>query len=439
MRGDTTSKARPSVCTLGLWHLGTVVSACLAELGYPVVGYDRDAGRTADLNAAKPPLFEPGLAELLARNIEAGRLRFTADLVEAVEATEFILLTYDTPVTEKDEADLTEIFRTVTELAPHLKEGATLVVYSQVPAGSCEEMASLIRGAAPGLDFGVAYVPENLRLGKAIACFMAPDLIVIGADSETSLDKVESLLSVVSAPRVRTNLRTAEMIKHAINAFLATSISFSNEIANLCDEVGADALTLAEALRLDERIGQKLPLQPGLGFSGGTLARDLKALKRLGSRSGVRPHLIDAVLRVNQRQNGVIARKLKKVYGSLAGLEVGVLGLTYKAGTSTLRRSAALEIIRDLVSEGAVVRAHDPKVDRGQVDRQREFRFCDEPYSVAEGSDALVFVTEWPEFHDLDFARIRSLMRRPVLIDARNMFSDRPLAAMGFSYHGIGR
>lgn len=433
------STARPSICTLGLWHLGSVASACLAELGYPVVGYDPDAQRTADLNAARPPLFEPGLAELLAKNIKAGRLRFTADLAEAVQDADFLLLTYDTPVNDEDEVDLTGVLTTVMEMAPHLKKGAMLVVSSQVPVGTCEEMATLIRGAAPGLDCGIAYVPENLRLGKAIACFMKPDLIVIGADSEATLEKVESLLSVLPAPRVRTNLRTAEMIKHAINTFLATSISFGNEIANLCDEVGADALTLAEALRLDERIGPKLPLRPGLGFSGGTLARDLKALKRLAARSGVTPHLIDAVLRVNQQQNGVVARKLKKVYDTLAGLEVGVLGLTYKPGTSTLRRSAALEIIGDLVSQGAVVKAHDPKVDQRQIGPDGGFQLCDDPYSAAQGSDALVFITEWPEFHDLDFPRIRSLMRRPVLIDARNMFSDRPLAAMGFAYHGIGR
>jgi UDPglucose 6-dehydrogenase len=235
------------------------------------------------------------------------------------------------------------------------------------------------------------------------------------------------------------NLRTAEMTKHALNAFLATSISFANEIAGLCDELGADALKVADALRDDSRIGKKAMLSPGLAFSGGTLPRDLKVLMRLGKEYGFETPVINGVWRVNQRQNGVVIRKLEKIYGSVKDLTIGVLGLTYKAGTSTLRRSAALEIIRELNDKGAKIKAYDPKADIEEVLLHREFEFCQNAYEVARGSDALVIITEWPEFKELDFARIKSVMKKPVLIDAKNILDAEQLTGEGFIYAGIGR
>lgn len=229
------------------------------------------------------------------------------------------------------------------------------------------------------------------------------------------------------------------MTKHAINVLLATCISFANEIASLCDEVGADALKVAEALGSDERIGQQLPLKPGLAFAGGTLARDLKILQSLGDRFGSETYLIDGVLKVNEQQNKQVLRKLGKIYGSVKNLTIGVLGLTYKAGTSTLRRSAALEIIKDLVDNGATVRAYDPKADLEEIRAHKEFKFCTNPYEVSKDSDALVIVTDWPEFRELDFDFIKSVMRRPVLIDAKNMLDSESLIAEGFVYSGIGR
>jgi len=427
------------ICVIGIWHLGSVVSACLADMGYSVVGVDKDRERVEKLNSGIPPLYEPGLDRLLKRNIELKRLNFTTNLASAVKGTRYVLITFDTPVDAQDEVDVSEIFITCSALAQHLENNSIVIVSSQVPVGTCDQIRSTIREHNNLIDFDIAYSPENLRLGQAIECFRNPDRIVIGADRNSTLDMVEQLFSVIPAPKLKMSLRSAEMTKHALNTFLATSISFINEIANLCDEVGADAMEVSKGLRTDQRIGKKAPLHPGLGFSGGHLARDLKVLKGLGGKFGYETHLIDGVLKVNEEQTKSVVRKLERILGSLRGLTVGVLGLTYKPDTSILHRSVALEIIGDLVDRGAVVKAHDPKAALEEIQLHKEFRFCKDPYDVAEGSDALVMITEWPEYGQLDFDLLRSKMKRPVLFDAKNMLDDKLLTDKGFKYLGIGR
>ncbi|MDD4924674.1 MAG: nucleotide sugar dehydrogenase, partial [Dehalococcoidales bacterium] len=301
------------------------------------------------------------------------------------------------------------------------------------------KIKSMTRENNPSLDFDVACCPENLRLGKAIAYFKKPDRIVIGADSDVTLDKIEKLFSVIPAPVMRMDLKSAEMTKHALNAFLATSISFGSEIANICDVVGADALKVAMALLLESRIGNGIPLLPGLGFAGGTLARDLKILKKAGKENNYETLLIDSVFTVNQRQNGIVIRKLECIFGSVEGLNIGVLGITYKPGTSTLRRSSSLEIITELVKRGATVKAFDPKADMKEVKQHIEFEFCTDAYAVAENSDALLLITEWTEFKSLDYDRIRKIMKKPIFIDAKNMLDMQQMETLGFSYLGIGR
>ena len=434
MRRDT-----GKVCVVGLWHQGCVVSACLAGLGYLVMGVDKDLKRVKDLNNGVLPIFEPGLKELLIANINSKRLSYTTDLSYGLKDAGYVLIAFDTPVDENDEVDLSEIFATSIDLAKHLEKGSIIIVSSQVPVGTCEQIKSMIKQNNPALDFDIAYSPENMRLGQAIERFKNPDRLVIGADSSATLDKVERFFNVISGPKLRMNLRTAEMTKHVLNAFLATSISFANEMANLCDGLGADALKIAEALKSESRIGSKLPLLPGLGFAGGTLARDLKILKNLGNSFGYETHLINGVLTVNQQQNRLVVRKLQKIYGSLKGLTVGILGLTYKAGTSTLRRSAALEIISDLTHNGAIVKAFDPKASLEEVQEHQEFEFCADPYVVAKGADVIVIVTDWPEFNNLDFDLIKSVMKNPVLIDTRNMLDAEQLITKGFRYFGVGR
>lgn len=427
------------VCVIGIWHLGSVYSACLAELGYTVVGIDKDASVVQSLNEGIPPVFEPELEELMLKKINSGKLKYTTDLRDALNGSKFVLMTVDTPVDENDEVDLSPILDISKELAKYLENDSIIIVSSQVPVGTCDRIKLLIKQINPSLDFNIACSPENLRLGQAIEGFNRPDRIVIGADSAATLDKVEAFWDVIAAPKLRMNLKTAEMSKHVLNAFLATSISFANEIASLCDEVGANALEIAKAIQSDARIGAKLPLLPGLAFGGGTLARDIKILKNLGDGSGCEVPLIDGVLRVNQRQNGIVVRKLQKTYGSIKSLTVGILGLTYKAGTSSLRRSAALDIIRDLTDEGVSVKAYDPKASLEEISGHREFEFCRDAYEVARGSDALVIATDWPEFKNLDFDLIRASMKKPVLIDARNMLDEEQLIEKGFLYTGIGK
>jgi UDPglucose 6-dehydrogenase len=427
------------VCIIGIWHQGAVAAACLADLGYQVVGVDHDKENIHNFNVGKAPLFEPGLDELLSKRVKSGNLSFTTSLAEGLSDTHNILVMFDTPVDENDDIDLSVIFSTAREMAPYILPGSVILVTAQVPVGTCDRIAEIIQQANPKSDFGIAYCPENLRLGQAIERFMHPQLPVIGADHAETLDSVEKLLSVLPVPWTRVNLRTAEMTKHALNAFCAISICFANELGNLCDVVGADGMQIAKVLRLEPRVGPKAMLFPGLGFSGGTLARDMRTLQNLGDRFEVETYMIDGAWQSNQRQNQLVVRNLQKVFGSLVNLKVGVLGLTYKPDTSTLRRSAAIEIIGELVSQGAHVMAYDPKADREELKGHSEFVTCLDAYSTVDGSDALVLITPWPEFKDLDYQRIYTMMKRPVIFDTQNILNGDSLSAMGFSYFGIGR
>ena len=429
------------VCVLGVWHLGAVASACLADLGLQVAGVDDDADRVEELNRGRAPLFEPGLDELLAKGLAAGRLRFASDAAEGVAGADYVIIAYDTPVDERDEVDLSPLFAAARAAATHLKAACTVVVSSQVPVGTCERLAGAIREANPAAEFGIACVPENLRLGQAIQRFVAPDFLVFGAADAGTHERLEELFTGIETPKLRTDLRTAEMTKHAINAYLATSISFINEIANLCDLVGAEGFQVAEALRLDSRTGSGTPLRPGLAFGGGTLARDMKALRAIGLSQGYEASLINGAIRVNELQNGTVLARLKSVCKTLRGLTIGVLGLTYKPDTSTIRRSPAVEIIQALSAEGAAVKAYDPKADQAEVRPYNHlFARYDDAYAVADGSQVLILTTGWPQFKDLDFRRIRDLMWTPrLLLDAQNMLDADEMSRLGFLYQGIGR
>ncbi len=428
------------ICVTGIWHLGAVTSVCLADLGYTVTGHDPDVLKVELLNGGHPPIYEPGLEELLIANQAAGRLSYTADLSEALQGAAYVFITHDTPVDERDEVDVSGVLQTVATLALFVEDGATIVVSSQVPVGTCEDLAASIRQVNPSLNFGIAYVPENLRLGQAIDRFKHPDMIVVGADNPSTLAKVRHVFSVFEASILAVDLRTAEMTKHAINAYLAMCISFANELANISDTVGADALKVIEGLRRDSRVSQAAPLFPGLGFAGGTLARDLRILQRLGQEQNHETPLVNGILRVNERQNSAVVERLEQALGSLDGLTIGVLGLTYKPGTSTLRRSSAIEMIQVMSGAGARVKAFDPKADPTEVEAHvGSFRRCDSPYDVAEESDALVLVTPWPEFKKLDWSRLRAAMKTPFLLDAQNMLDADEMSDIGFHYQGVGR
>jgi UDPglucose 6-dehydrogenase len=433
------AQAKTSVCIIGIWHQGAVAAACLADLGYRVEGVDSNELRVKDLSMGKAPLYEPGLDELLSRGIESTHLSFTTDLTAALRRTQNILVMFDTPVDSNDDVDISGILETARSMAPSIRPGSVILVTAQVPVGTCDQIAGIIRAVNPQLDFGIAYWPENLRLGQAIERFRHPPLPVIGADRAETLDRVETLLSVLPVSWKRVNLRTAEMTKHALNAFLAVSICFANELGNLCDAVGADGAQIAEALRMEPRIGPKAMLLPGLGFSGGTLARDMRTLQHLGNRFDTPTPLIDGAWKSNQEQNRAVMRMVRRAFGSAAGLRIGILGLTYKPDTSTLRRSAALEIIRELVSGGAEVSAYDPKADLQELLQHSEFKVCADAYAAAFNGDALIVVTPWPEFRLLDYRRIHSVMRKRVIIDAAGLLEPSALQTLGFYYMAIGR
>lgn len=428
------------IAIVGLWHQGIVAAGCMAQLGYSVVAADRDEERISSLSKGKAPLYEPGLDDLLAKGLESGDLRFTSDIGESVNGARYVLLMFDTRVDEDDKSDLSDLFDAVDVIADHLENDAVLLVTAQVPVGSCDRIAQAIRLRKPDAVFGVAYVPENLRLGEAIERFRKPALPVVGADDERTLDRIEELFEPLGAEWRRVSLRTAEMVKHSLNAYLAVSVCFGNEIGNLCDEIGADAGDIAKVLRIEPRVGDKAMLMPGLGFAGGTLARDMQTLRGLGDECGIETALLDGAWEANLKQNGLVLRKLTKALGCLDGKRVAVLGLTYKPGTSTLRRSASLEVIRTVVAAGASVAAHDPRADREELKACSDLEFFEGPKDAAKGADALVLMTPWQEYRELDFGEIQKAMaREPVVLDTDGMWDGDELVGLGFTYLDIGR
>ncbi len=429
-----------NLCILGLWHQGIVASACLAEAGYDVLAAEPNPALIDQLRAGHAPIFEPGLDDLLEQELKTGRLHFTTDARAATEGRLFVFLMHDTPVDENDQSDLSVVFKALEAAAPALADGVTLVVTAQVPVGTCDQLAARLGAMRPGLAFSIVYIPENLRLGQAIDRFRKPPLPVMGSDDPAALDRVAGLLAPFSSQWLRVGLRAAEMTKHALNAFLATCVTFGNELGSLCDELGADAYQVVKALRMEERIGPKAMLLPGLGFSGGTLARDMQTLRGLGTRHGVTLPLLDGVWESNRQRNRLVVTKLTRALGGLRGRPLAVLGLTYKPDTSTLRRSAALEIIGYLADAGATLKAHDPRADRAEVARCTGFSFCESPYDAAAGAAALVLITPWKEYRHLDFARLRAAMVDPaVILDTANLLDGATLTKLGFKYLDIGR
>lgn len=428
-----------NVCVLGIWHLGAVVSACLAELGYAVIGVDSNYDRVKKLNAGIPPIFEPGLEELIKKHLTSGRLSYNSDFEKSVQNADCVMFCYDTPVDMNDDLDMSPVVDAAEAVSPFLTVETLVIVQSQVPVGSCEKLGNVLRNGNASRCRHVAYVPENLRLGQGISRFMEPTMIVIGSDDPSITARTESFLSVLPGARVLTNLRTAEMTKHALNAFFATSISFANELGNICDDIGADGLKVSEALRLDERIGPNAFVLPGGPFGGGTLARDLRVLKGLGEASGYETTLFDAVIKVNEKQKDLVVTRLQNLYGELKGLNIGVLGLTYKPGTSTLRRSPSLDIIVRLAEAGAIVKAYDPKADLSELGTNLPFEFCSDAYKATNSTDAIVIATEWPEFRDIDFAQVRAEVNRAVILDTKNLLDPEELEKLGFVYMGTGR
>ncbi len=433
-------ESRNRVAVIGLWHLGTVTASCLADYGHGVVGLDQNAQVVANLEKGIAPLFEPGLEELVKKGIKNKKLRFTTDFKSALKDADCVVIAFDTPVNEDDTPDLSPIMDSISKSIPQIKDGCLIVLSSQIPIGTCEEIKTKIQKKRKELNFGIACIPENLKLGEAISRFKSPDILVIGTDDEEYLAKARRLFGFVGESKIKSvNFRTAEMVKHAINSFLANQISWANEMGNFCDKMGVDWFEVIPALSLDQRVGRGALLKSGLAFGGGTLARDVGVLRRIGKENGAETALLDAVIQVNRKQNRVVLEKLGLIFGNLKGLQVGVLGLTYKPGTSTIRRSAAIEIVKELERNEVRVKAYDPKANFSEKEAGIKIERSKSVALAARSSDALLILTAWPEFKELDFADIKKGMVHPVIIDALNMLNPEQIIKEGFIYTGIGR
>jgi UDPglucose 6-dehydrogenase len=422
------------VCVVGLWHLGSVTAACLASAGHRVVGVDGDAAVVAALREGRAPVAEPGLDDLLGAGIAAERLRFSTDLSDGVRGADVIWVTYDTPVDDDDVADTEFVLVHVRAAIPHMVPGSVLLLSSQLPVGTAEEL----RSALAGSGIVLACSPENLRLGRAIEAFTHADRTVVGVDPGDPRDVLEALLSPFATRLEWMSVPSAEMTKHAINSYLATSVAFANELARLCEVTGANASEVERGLRSEPRIGPRAYVRPGAAFAGGTLARDVVFLERLGRREGRPTPLLDGVRESNRVHQSWPDETLGRLVGSPAGLEIAVWGLTYKVGTSTLRRSSSLELCRRLAANGAAVRAYDPAVSELPDGDRERVRLALTAIDAARGADAVIVMTPWPELSEIGAAEIVSVMRRPIVIDPDASFAV-TLDVPGVRYASVGR
>lgn len=426
------------ICVYGLWHLGCVTAACLADLGFEVRGLDDDAGTVKELASGKAPLFEPGLDELIRKGLASGRLSFHSDMKKALSGADLLWVAFDTPVDEEDRADTGYVERKTLGALAHLRRGGKVVVSSQAPVGFVRALERAAAKKYPGKKLLFAVSPENLRLGAALSVFLNPDRIVIGVRSEEHLAGFEPLFSKISPRLEWMRTESAEMTKHAINSFLAMSVVFANEIAGLCEAVGADAAEVARGLRTEARIGPKAYVGPGTAFAGGTLARDINFLVGAGDRLSRNALLLKAVRESNNVHKDWIKAKLGEVIGELKGRKVAVLGLTYKPGTSTLRRSLSVELCKWLASRGASVAAYDPLAERLPPELAAAIKVSPSIPGAVSGADCVIVGTEHPEFRQLDGAALEAVCGRPV-IDPSGFLRKLLEKIPGAGYYCVGR
>ena len=414
-----------------------MTGACFADLGNDVACIDVDQAKIELLRSGGIPIYEPGLKELVEKNVRAGRLSFTTSYADGLNGTEFVFIAVNTPPGPSGEADMTYARAAARSVAEHLHAPATVVNKSTMPIGTGDSFASVLSRygtvAAP-----VVSNPEFLREGSAIADFQRPDRVVLGADDRRAAERVAQLYARLQAPILITDLRTAEMIKYASNAFLATKISFINEMASICERMGADVREVARGMGLDGRIGPAF-LEAGVGYGGSCFPKDVQALTHMAALSGCHPQLLRAVMEINSSARRNVVLKLRSALGELEDRTIGILGLAFKPNTDDLREAAAVEIIRLLQREGAEIRAYDPAAMEKAAELLPKVQFCRGAYETAHGADALVLLTEWNEFKHLDLGRIRELMAGPVFVDGRNVYDPAHMAPLGVDYYGVSR
>ncbi len=426
------------IAIVGLWHLGCSIAASWLRLDQQVTAVEFDGRVVTGLREGRAPLFEPGVDETFAAALEQGKLAIT-DRPEGVQGCEFVFVAYDTPVREDDTSDLTPIRSAVERIAPHLAGNAIVIMSAQLPVGEARRLRGRLQQAAPTAE--LVYSPENLRLGEAMACYLKPGHIVIGAETSAASDRVAALFSPMQAKIFRMNLPSAEMTKHCINSFLATSVTLANQWADIAAATGADFGDVAGVLRTDPRIGEKAYVTPGIGFSGGTLGRDLRVLDEVSRETlGGSAPVFGQVWEYNQRRVDVVARRADAILGGLRGRRLALLGMTYKPGTSTLRRSLPLAVARDVLAKGAVAAAHDPRADWNETAPPAGLRVADSPYSAAKDADLVILLTEWPEYREMDFGRLAAQMHQRLLFDTKDFLRPcrEALATAGLRHIVLG-
>ncbi len=442
-----------SISIIGTGYVGLVTGTCLSEFGIRVIGMDVDRNKIEALSRGRIPIYEPGLAGLVAKNLEAGRLRFTSDIAEAVAGSNMIFIAVGTPPGEDGSVDMKHVLAAAESIAMHMTEPKIIVNKSTVPVGTGRRVKELVRGILErrglrDLPFDVVSNPEFLREGSAVRDFMHPDRVVIGSETEAAAAQMRDIYNVlylIDTPFIFTTLETAELIKYASNAFLATKITFINEIANLCDAAGGDVHDVARAMGLDGRIG-KYFLHPGPGYGGSCLPKDTQGLVAIGREHGVRLDVVGAVIAANDAQKRLMVEKIEKGLAGLDGRTIAVLGLAFKPETDDMRFAPSVPIVKGLIAKGGRVRVFDPvamanalKHDLAAEAADGRLRACADEYEAATGADAVVLLTEWNQFRHLDLARLRELMAGRHFFDLRNVYEPQDMTARGFVYAGVGR
>ncbi len=418
-----------------MWHLGCVLAAAWSKTGFKVVGFDYSQGVVEKLNQGQPPIFEPHLEETIKNAEEARTLSFASDIKELADC-DFVFLAYDTVVLENDESDISLLEKAVNDLSL-LRDGAIVIVSSQTPVGTCRKFRAQLQKRNSSLE--LVYSPENLRLGEAIECYLNPGRVILGGEATGAISRIFSLFKNINAELLTMNLESAEMVKHGINAFLASSIVFGNQLADICEAVGANAIDVVRGMRSDPRIGTKAPLLPGLGFSGGTLGRDLQILAKLETSLAKKSSLFESILKLNQGRTAVILDRIAELLdGAVRGKIIAVLGLTYKPGTSTLRRSLPLEIAVALYEKGATIKAFDPKANYKEFAQKVSFTIASSIDEALKDSDLVLLLTEWNDFREYDWGNKVSLAKGKKLFDTKNFLYDLRLRDRGYEYFGVG-
>ena len=428
-----------NISIIGSGYVGLVTGTCFAELGNKVICADNNAKKIAGLKKGIIPIYEPGLEELIKNNLKKKRLIFTSSIKEAVKGSEVIFIAVGTPPLENGEADLTGIENVARNIAINMTGYRLIVEKSTVPVETGEWVRHTISNhVRHKVKFDVASNPEFLREGSAINDFMHPDRIVIGVESKKAKEILVNLYKPLNAPLVITNIKSAELIKHASNAFLATKISYINAISRICDTVGADIREVAEGMGLDKRIGQAF-LNAGIGYGGSCFPKDLDAFITITGQLGYDFELLKAVKHINEEQKNFILKKVKDVLWIIKDKTIGVLGLSFKPNTDDIRNAPSIDLIKALEAEGAKIRAYDPQAAGKAKDILHRVVFCKDPYEACKGSDCLLIATEWDEFKQLNLAKVKKLLKRPLIVDGRNMYEPKTMEKLGFTYFGVGR